>query len=435
MRVSTPRRRAGLGALLALIVLAAAPTAGTPRASVIAPPARSQEIRALWVLRGSLTNPDKIDRLVASAARSGFNTLLLQVRGRGDAYFDSAIEPRGVGVATTFDPLAYATTAASKAGLRVHVWFNTNLIASTASMPTSRTHIVNAHPEWLMVPRPIAADLARLGPRHPSYVPRLVEWTKRNAAGVEGLYASPVTPDAAQYVERIITDIVTRYPISGVHLDYIRYPSNLFDHSQASLLAFRDSLQRELSPSDRQRLDDRLRRDPLVYADAFPERWAAYRRMRLADLVARIRGAVTRVRPDALITAAVIPDAREAYEHKLQDWPDWARRGLVDAFCPMAYTTSLPIFNRQVAAARQAAAPRQVWAGIGAYRLTPAQTVDHIAAARSAGASGIVLFSYDSLVESAIRDPLGAIGRVAFAPKRAASDADRGPDAGPVNVR
>jgi hypothetical protein len=182
--------------MLALVVLGTVPGAPSPATLAAAPravvaavpvPVRSTEIRALWVLRGSLTRPDRIDRLVADAARSGFNTLLLQIRGRGDAYYDSAIEPRGVAIAPTFDPLAYAITAANKAGLRVHVWFNTNLIASTASMPTSRTHIVNAHPEWLMVPRPIAADLARLGPRDPRYVPRLVEWTKRNAAGRRAL--------------------------------------------------------------------------------------------------------------------------------------------------------------------------------------------------------------------------------------------------------
>jgi len=420
-----------MGAMLALVLLGTAPGARSPaaaqRPATSAPAApvgrqeRSQEIRALWVLRGSLTRADRIDRLVTAAARSGFNTLLIQVRGRGDAYYASAIEPRGIGVAPTFDPLAYAIAAAGKSGLRVHVWFNTNLVASTAMLPASSRHVVNAHPEWLMVPRPIAAELAKLGPRHPRYVPKLVEWTRRNSAGVEGLYASPVTPEAAQYVERVVSDIVTRYPVSGVHLDYIRYPSNLFDHSQASLLAFRESMQRELSATDRTRLDHQLRRDPLAYADAFPERWASFRRMRVADLVARVRGAVHRVRPDALITAAVIPDAKEAYEHKLQDWPDWARRGLIDAFCPMAYTASLPVFNRQVAAARQAAAPRPVWAGIGAYRLSPAQTIDHIAAARSAGAAGVVLFSYDSLVESK-GDPLGDIGRGAFAPARAAAE-------------
>jgi uncharacterized lipoprotein YddW (UPF0748 family) len=401
---------------LALAMLLAAAPGATP-----APPAspRVSEIRGLWVLRGSLTSREKIDRLVQSAARSGFNTLLVQVRGRGDAYYASTLEPRGVGVPAGFDPLAYVTAAAARANLRVHVWFNVNFVASTAQLPTDPAHIVVAHPEWLMVPRPIAAELARLGPRHRHYVPKLVEWTKRNAGGVEGLFASPVSPAAAQHVERVITDIVTRYPVSGVHLDYVRYPNEAFDHSQVALAAFRESLQRELSPSDRQRLDDRLRREPLVYADAFPERWTAFRRLRLADLVARIRGAVHRARPDALITAAVIPDAREAVEHKLQDWPDWARRGLVDAFCPMAYTASLPAFNRQVAAARAAAAPQAVWAGIGAYRLTPAQTVDHIDAARQAGAAGVILFSYDSLAEMRGRDPLGDIGRVAFAPARA----------------
>jgi uncharacterized lipoprotein YddW (UPF0748 family) len=384
-----------------------------------AAPAAPAETRALWVLRGSLTTPDRIDRLVTSAARSGFNTLLLQIRGRGDAFYASTLEPRSPLVAPAFDPLGYAIEAARASGLRVHVWFNTNLIASPATMPTERTHIVHAHPEWLMVPRPLAAELGRLGPRHPRYVRRLVEWTKRNNDAVEGLYASPVTPGAAQHVERVITEIVARYPISGVHLDYIRYPSNLFDHSPAALDAFRASLLRELSTADRRRLDDRLLRDPFAYADAFPERWTAFRRLRLADLVARVRGAVQRTRPGTLLTAAVIPDAREAFEHRLQDWPDWARRGLIDAFCPMAYTASLPTFNRQVAAARQAAAPRPVWAGIGAFRLTSAQTIDHIAAARQAGASGVVLFRYDTLVESTSRDVLGDIGRVAFAPTRA----------------
>jgi uncharacterized lipoprotein YddW (UPF0748 family) len=412
------RRRGLLRLVLAAALLA--PLSALPPARIAAAPApAATETRALWVLRGSLTTPGRIDRLVADASRAGFNTLFLQVRGRGDAYYASTLEPRGVAIAPTFDPLAHAVAAARAAGLRVHVWFNVNLVASPNILPTDRAHIVYAHPEWLMVPRPLAADLARIPPRDPRYLARLVRWTKEHAAAVEGIYASPLTPDAARHVEAVVSDILTRYPVAGVHLDYIRYPSPLFDHSQAALAGFRESLQRELEPAERRRLDDRLTRDPLAYADAFPERWIAYRRLRLADLVARVRGAVHRARPGALVTAAVIPDAREAYEQKLQDWPDWARRGLIDAFCPMTYTASLPTFNRQVAAAREAAAPRPVWAGIGAYRLTSAQTVDHIAAAREAGAAGVVLFSYDSLVEEPKRDLLGDIGRSAFAPRRA----------------
>ena len=38
-----------------------------------------------------------------------------------------------------------------------------------------------------------------------------------------------------------------------------------------------------------------------------------------------------------------------------------------------------------------------LWAGIGAYRLSPAQTDQNIQTARRLGADGIILFSYDSL--------------------------------------
>jgi hypothetical protein len=59
-----------------------------------------------------------------------------------------------------------------------------------------------------------------------------------------------------------------------------------------------------------------------------------------------------------------------------------------------------------------------VWAGVGAWRLTPDQIVRHIGVARTAGARGVVLFSYDSLA-AVERAPLRAIGRAAFTPSAA----------------
>ena len=47
----------------------------------------------------------------------------------------------------------------------------------------------------------------------------------------------------------------------------------------------------------------------------------------------------------------------------------------------MAYTPDAGVFAAQIAAARQVVGV-PVWAGIGAYRLTPARTVEHIEAAR-----------------------------------------------------
>ena len=76
----------------------------------------------------------------------------------------------------------------------------------------------------------------------------------------------------------------------------------------------------------------------------------------------------------------------------------WVENRWLDVVCPMVYTPDASTFATQVASVRQVAGTRPVWAGIGAYRLSAAETVDNIRTARRLGANGIVLFSYDSIV-------------------------------------
>jgi uncharacterized lipoprotein YddW (UPF0748 family) len=57
----------------------------------LAQTARASEVRALWVVRTTLTSPEKIRQLVSSAADNQFNTLIVQIRGHGDAYYKSLV--------------------------------------------------------------------------------------------------------------------------------------------------------------------------------------------------------------------------------------------------------------------------------------------------------------------------------------------------------
>src|SRR5215470_4851780 len=77
------------------------------------------EVRAIWVARTSLTSPQAIDRMVAAAQQSGFNALLVEIRGRGDAYFLNGVEPRpsALTMQPAFDPLAEALAKAHAHGL------------------------------------------------------------------------------------------------------------------------------------------------------------------------------------------------------------------------------------------------------------------------------------------------------------------------------
>src|SRR5689334_22211799 len=113
------------------------------------------EVRALWVVRNTLTSPEKIHRMIESAAQEGFNTLIVQVRGHGDAYYRSRWEPRAIELKDQpldFDPLAVTIAEAHQRGLKVHAWLNTSLLANLDALPDNPRHIFNAHPEWLAVP-------------------------------------------------------------------------------------------------------------------------------------------------------------------------------------------------------------------------------------------------------------------------------------------
>jgi uncharacterized lipoprotein YddW (UPF0748 family) len=378
------------------------------------------EVRALWVTRSSLVSPERVAAMVRSAAASGFNTLLVQVRGRGDAYFASRVEPRAdalAGQPTSFDPLAVTLALARARGLRVHAWVNVNLASSGAELPAAREHLVYEHPEWLMVPRALAFELGRTDPRSPAYVGRLARWTRSLPAQVEGLYQSPVHPGAVDRFVEIVGELVSNYPLDGLHLDYARYPSEAFDYSRGALAAFRADVDADLTPAERLRYGTREIGELVGITDLKAERWAEFRRSRLNTLVMRVRTVAKARRPAIVLSAAVYPDSTEAASARLQDWRSWIEHRLIDVVCPMAYTPDTAVFAAQIASVRQLAGGQPVWAGIGAYRLSSSRTIENIRTARRLGAEGIVLFSYDSLVRAPHgADYLPAVGRAAFRP-------------------
>ena len=376
-----------------------------------------QQTRALWVTRTTLATPESIKQMVAAADAGGFNTLLVQVRGRGDAYYAGSVEPRAPELASkpSFDPLATVIAQAHVSGLKVHAWVAVNLVSSSVSLPASRDHVVYRAPEWLMVPRDLAAEMKKIDLRSPAYLGRLARWTRAQSARVEGLYTSPLHPSAQDHTAAVIGEIAANYAVDGIHLDYVRFPNDDFDFSPTAMAAFKKAIRADLTDAERREATAREALDPAAYPNLFPERWNEFRRSRLTSLVIKIRSAVKTGRPAAVLSAAVVPDAQDAFDERLQDWRGWIDQSLLDVIVPMAYTADADIFEKQIAAARTYAGSRPVWAGVGAYQLSATQTLSRIAAARKLGAAGISLFSYESLVAPPnTLDTIGAIGRAAF---------------------
>ena len=374
------------------------------------PRPETRETRALWVVRTTMVTPESVRALVRRAKENGFTDLIVQVRGRGDAYYGSSIEPRAEALTEqpdSFDPLALTIDEAHRFGIKVHAWINIYLVADLEALPASRDHLIYRHPEWVMVPRGIATELYDTPPDRRAYLDRIIEFSRLNRHELEGLFVSPAHSGVKDNLFDIWMEIATRYEVNGLHFDYVRYPNPHYDYSRVSIDRFRQEIEKKMTRRERLALAARSQQDPLFYVRKFPAAYAKFQRDQVTELVARIYRGVKRIKPNAIISAAVFANEEDAARSRFQNWKEWLRMGWLDVVCPMAYTPDTETFRKQLLGAMNLASGKRVWSGIGAFKQPAESAVEKIRVARELGAQGFILFSYDSSVKVSNINPHG----------------------------
>jgi len=305
---------------------------------VVSVAAANTPLRTFWAARGALESPDAVRRAVAAATVGGFDTVMVPVALVGDTLdgFDGARE---------------MISEARSRGLRVHAWIEVTLVAANGELPASRDHVLYQHPEWLMVPRDLAAEMLKVDVRSPAYLGRLTRWARANATRVDGLYVSPLAPEAASYLVAAVTAAAKRYAVDGVFLDTVRFPGVDFDYSRYAMENFRAETRPQLSSEERARLDEVEAIDPFGYAEEFPERWRAFRQARLTSLISRLRKALSNVSQTLVVSASVPSDPGQALAESFQDWTNWMETGLVDGVGRRSGTSGTIVFTADALAA------------------------------------------------------------------------------------
>ena len=378
--------------------------------------ATSADETGLWVRQTTLVSPAAMARLVHEASEAGLTTLLVEI-----PIADVSLprrRPRARGSQT--DSMQSLLELAHRRGLEVHAWVQVTLVAPAENLPTSSNHLIHQHPEWLMVPRGLTDELARLDVHSPAYLDGLNRWARQHPDEVHGLYLSPLIPEAVSDVADRLANLFSTYPFDGVHLDSVQFPSSDYDYAPEAIALFRDEVAPSLPNEERRVLDGRAVIDPLTYPDTFPMEWNRFRRSRITALVARLGSVVRRHRPEAKIGVSVVADQDEAFGRRLQDWRAWAQLGFIDIACLKPVVETAQDFERQLHSARQRAGVAELWAGIGARWLSPLETFDRIRTAHRVGTDGIMIWPYDGVTDST-RYPLGHLQQIGLALATAAT--------------
>lgn len=293
-----------------------------------------------------------LDRL----QEANFNTVFFQVRMRGDVAYRSDIEPASAvfsgkyGRLPGYDPLAFMVAECHKRGLECHAWFVTFPVGSDKIVQEQgRLSIVKRHPE--------------LCKHHKG------EW-----------FLDPGVPGTADYILKLIKEIVNGYDIDGIHFDYIRYPE--------AARSFPDKITYR-KYGRKMRLED-------------------WRRQNINQMVYRIYDWVKLVKPWVQVSSSPlgkynriprVPNAGwTAYESVYQDAAQWLLAGKQDMIVPMMYylhENFFPFVDNWV----ENANGRMIVPGLGAYRLlkeeadwTLTDLTDQIDYSRYFGGAGCSFF-------------------------------------------
>lgn len=323
------------------------------------------EFKCLWVVRNAITNPASIDEMLDFAADHGFNHLMVQVRGRGDALYKSNLVPRSELLAENdFDPLEYVIKNAHDKGIKVHAWVNVYFIWASDKNPKSSNHILNINPQWL----------DSNGKDTSQYL--------NNGNDVQHFYLAPHHPEVENHLLAVFRELTALYAMDGLHLDYVRFNDSEYGNNIEARTLF-----------NQQKND---------YQEENIQ-WDQFKSSSVTSLVKNTKLMLNDVRPDCILSAAVKPNLNSAKSRFSQEWDLWLASEYIDWVLPMNYAVNIRDFAENIDIIYKNLPEHlrhKIIMGIGIYNKDPLTAQDLIKYSLITRFKGFSLFSYNVFLEN-----------------------------------
>ena len=346
--------------------------------------AQQEEFRAYWVdaFHAGFMDSNQVTTVVSNARAGNFNALVVEVRKRGDAYYNSNFEPKATDVSPqSFDPLADLIakahdTSNGEQRLEVHAWMVTYHIwnpATSNGVPAQTNHPYNLHPDWLM------KDV-------------------NGATYIGGQYTFDAGhPGVQQHTYDVAMDIVSNYDVDGINFDYVRYSGVNEGYNAVTVARFNQFYGTTGQPAPTNVV------------------WKQFRRDQISALVRKVYLNTIAIKPQVKVSADTICFApgvtnlaqwfstSAAWNNVLQDWRGWMEEGILDMAIPMAYfrqdTVNSNDWARWSIFSKDFKYNRHVAIGPGIYLNSISNSILQIRSTRDltpAGnkADGVALYSY-----------------------------------------
>lgn len=344
------------------------------------------ERRAVW-LRPYETNITEVRTILDKLKKANINTIYLESWWNGYTSFVTENQITTLNpIHKGFDVLKAYTELAKEYGMEIHAWVENNFIG--VGSVDQGGPVARKNPEWLMRSRS-GSDRLNV-PVYNTYF----------------YFANPALPEVRDFVSELYKEIVKKYDIKGMHLDYIRFPEpngtvngvlDDFGYDEYTKNLYKTARNIDIDPVE-------ITPEHELWKD-----WCKFRADLINTFVYRAVSEAKSIKPDIKITSDIWANFDDAPYKKMQEARDWASKGYMDSLIPMSYYGDLkPVKAETQATLDVAGGLCSVTTGLGVTAAGNFEMLSgQIVAVRDLGADGVSFFDKRVFLEQQCEDNLG----------------------------
>ncbi|MCX5698863.1 MAG: family 10 glycosylhydrolase [Candidatus Omnitrophica bacterium] len=351
--------------------------------------------RGVWVSVFSgekmLYSEAGVRNLIAQCNKAKINEIYLQIFQSGNAYYDSKITDKTkydqIVASAGLDTLDLLLREAGQNNIKVFAWVNILGLGKN-----EKADILKKYGSSILT----RDQYQRLSKTSTSS--ELDKYYLKE----DMIFLEPGDPRVEAYMLAIINEIINRYPLfSGIHLDYLRYPSPIPFVPGSRFNKF--GLTYGYGPANVERFRDKTGinvLDTLNNEDEYLA-WDNWKRQQVTDLARKISSLVKVKSPSLAVSCAVIPVIERAYSNAFQDWSSWLEEGIIDYVVLMSYTKDNQFIKEAVKSSMGHRGKGKIYAGIGAFLMkdNPDLFFNQFRLITELAPDGVVFYSIDDLTD------------------------------------
>ena len=339
----------------------------------------ADELRGVWLRPPS--DPAQIPVMLDEIADAGFNAVFVETFYHGFTISKNSPIPTRPEFEGK-DILKKFIREGHKRGLEVHAWVE----VFYWEVDTKK------HPEFPKSP---------LLEEHPEWVSKLKNNDETWKSEDSHRFANPAHPEVRKLLVDYFKDLLERYNLDGLNLDYIRYCSGYTDagYDEYTINLFKSEM--KYNPTNMCKCKK-----------AKWQEWIKWRENQVTGFLREVRDMQRETKPDILLSADIFSQYYKKgnpSQFIFQDWQTWSKDLLIDAVIPMAYGSSLDSVSQEIEAVNKRIQPSvKLMPGlaIGTNKKDKYSSADHppiadqIDLVRNLSLPGHVTFCYKWIMDS-----------------------------------